>query len=107
MRSRPQRGLPIRDSPPFGGLLKATASGRGWLLKSSRRIPEVRLASETRKLLTSYLFPGNLRELEDLIRNALVKGAGAGEVLPFHLPIALMQQRQPPAPEEEAAAVAW
>jgi hypothetical protein len=29
---RPQRGLPVRVSPPFGGLLKATAYGRGWLL---------------------------------------------------------------------------
>jgi len=26
---RPQRGLPIRVSPPFGGLHQATASGRG------------------------------------------------------------------------------
>jgi hypothetical protein len=32
-RPRPQRGLPVRVSPPFGGLLKATASGRGRLLR--------------------------------------------------------------------------
>src|SRR5215813_1964249 len=29
---RPQRGLPVCVSPPFGGLLKATAFGRGRLL---------------------------------------------------------------------------
>jgi hypothetical protein len=31
-RPRPRRGLPVCASPPFGGLLKATASGRGPLL---------------------------------------------------------------------------
>src|SRR5262245_13380119 len=37
MTIRPPRGLPVRASPPFGGLLKATAYGRGWLLPAGLR----------------------------------------------------------------------
>jgi DNA-binding NtrC family response regulator len=64
-----------------------------------------RLARETRELLATYRFPGNVRELEHVIRHALVEANG--EILPFHLPVEVMHQRQPPVSEGEGAAVAW
>jgi DNA-binding NtrC family response regulator len=74
---------------------------------------QLRLAQETRMLLATFSFPGNVRELETTIRNALIQASrelvqeDCGELLPFHLPVESMEQRQPPPPEEEVAAIAW
>jgi len=65
--------------------------------------PNIRLARETRDLLVGYPFPGNVRELEDLIKQALLR-CTSGVILPFDLPVAIMEERQAPsadAPEPE------
>lgn len=54
---------------------------------------KVRLARETKELLGKYSFPGNVRELEDILRHALFECRGE-EVLPYHLPVKVMEERQ-------------
>lgn len=47
------------------------------------------MAAETRKILQSYPFPGNIRELQNLVKGSLIQSDG-GVVLPRHLPLANM-----------------
>ena len=54
---------------------------------------DLSVAIETRELLAGYPFPGNVRELEDLIKQALLRCDG-DLLLPFDLPVAIMNQRQ-------------
>lgn len=49
----------------------------------------IRLARETRTILRSYPFLGNVRELENLIRAALIECDG-DQILPRHLPLQSM-----------------
>jgi DNA-binding NtrC family response regulator len=49
----------------------------------------VRFARETLTILRSYTFPGNVRELENLIKAALIDCEG-GPILPQHLPLKSM-----------------
>jgi two-component system response regulator PilR (NtrC family) len=50
--------------------------------ESDKELPE--LASETLRLLVSYQYPGNIRELENIIQRAVVLGGSL--ILPEHLP---------------------
>jgi DNA-binding NtrC family response regulator len=50
------------------------------------------LAVEARMLLEHYPFPGNVRELEALLQDALAKCDGT-EILPYHLPLVVMAER--------------
>ena len=62
----------------------------------------LRLERETIAILESYSFPGNVRELEHIIKRA---GAAAdGEsILPVHLPGEIMLERESPAAEKQYA----
>jgi DNA-binding NtrC family response regulator len=51
--------------------------------------PHLGLARESRTILRSYPFPGNIRELENLIKAALINCEG-GQILPQHLPLQSM-----------------
>lgn len=47
---------------------------------------QVQLARETMTILRDYTFPGNIRELKNLINSALIACSG-GRMLPTHLPM--------------------
>jgi DNA-binding NtrC family response regulator len=67
----------------------------------------VELARETRELLRGYPFPGNVRELENLIKDALLRCPGT-EILPYHLPIEIMEARQVTAEgNENSEEIRW
>tara|TARA_B100000686_G_scaffold344253_1_gene426523 strand:+ start:1250 stop:2665 length:1416 start_codon:yes stop_codon:yes gene_type:complete len=51
----------------------------------SKNDRQLYLAPETEKALRRYTWPGNIRELENLIRRGIVL-AGSGPILPDHLP---------------------
>lgn len=53
---------------------------------------ELHLGREARCLLAEYPFPGNVRELEDIVRGAAI-GCDGDEILPYHLPIKSLSQR--------------
>lgn len=50
---------------------------------------QVRIARETLSILRSYTFPGNVRELENIIKGALIN-CGDSLLLPKHLPLSRM-----------------
>ena len=50
------------------------------------------LAKETWKLIAGYSFPGNVRELRDIIGYAVVECQDE-EILPYHLPLSIMAER--------------
>lgn len=54
---------------------------------------KVTLARETKQLLSSYDFPGNVRELENIVRHGLSECLG-NKLLPSHLPLQSMQERR-------------
>lgn len=53
--------------------------------------PPPELASETLRLLVSYWYPGNIRELENIIERATVLGGSL--ILPEHLPDSVFSSR--------------
>jgi DNA-binding NtrC family response regulator len=53
---------------------------------------KVRLARETRTLLSTYPFEGNVRELRSLIQHSIVQ-CSEDEILPYHLPVDIMHER--------------
>ncbi len=55
-------------------------------LNAYRDRRDVRLARETRTILRSYPFPGNVRELQNLVKSALIECEGE-VILPQHLPL--------------------
>ncbi|HEV2989857.1 MAG TPA: sigma-54 dependent transcriptional regulator [Candidatus Angelobacter sp.] len=58
-------------------------------LQAYRPENHVKLARETQTILRSYSFPGNIRELQNLVKGALIQSDG-NEVLPGHLPLQTM-----------------
>jgi DNA-binding NtrC family response regulator len=48
-------------------------------------IPQPVLSSEALKMLESYYFPGNVRELKNIIERALLKSSGESVIKPAHL----------------------
>lgn len=58
-------------------------------LTKYRRARNVRFARETLTILRSYPFPGNIRELENLVKSALIE-CNTEIVLPHHLPLQSM-----------------
>jgi DNA-binding NtrC family response regulator len=50
---------------------------------------QVRLARETLTILQSYAFPGNVRQLENIVKSALIQ-CDRELILPQHLPLTLM-----------------
>lgn len=66
-----------------------------------RILPQI--SPEAAQLLMSYNFPGNIRELENIIERALVLGGQA--ILPEHLPEEVLSAfRKQPATQKSAAA---
>ncbi len=55
----------------------------------SREDRSLRFARETLTILRSYPFPGNIRELQNLVKGAMIQSEGE-VVLPRHLPLANM-----------------
>ena len=51
----------------------------------------VRISREAMAILRSYSFPGNVRELENIVKGALVQSPGEW-ILPEHLPLARMER---------------
>jgi DNA-binding NtrC family response regulator len=50
---------------------------------------KIRLARESLTILRSYLFPGNIRELENIVKSAVIQ-CEAEAILPRHLPLPSM-----------------
>jgi two-component system response regulator AtoC len=73
-----------------------------FLRKHGGQSPTV-LAKETKQLLESYSFPGNIRELENILERALLLAEGQ-EILPSDLPLQVMRQRQQKPPTSEGPA---
>jgi two-component system, NtrC family, response regulator AtoC len=73
---------PLRDRPT-----EIVPLCEHFLKKASRR---PRLAAETVRILTAYEWPGNVRQLRNVIEQAVVLCDG-DEVLPEHLPLHEMQ----------------
>ena len=61
----------------------------------------VMLARETRSILQSYSFPGNIRELQNLVKGALIQSGGS-EILPRHLPLQTMGTFLGSMPDQES-----
>jgi DNA-binding NtrC family response regulator len=59
----------------------------------------VKLARETLTILRSYPFPGNIRELQNLVKGALIQSDG-NSLLPSHLPLANMAKFLQPSMED-------
>lgn len=64
---------------------------RYFLQAYSRMHHLLQFAPETLTILRSYPFPGNVRELENLVKGALIQ-ADSGMILPRHLPLATMNE---------------
>jgi DNA-binding NtrC family response regulator len=60
-----------------------------YFLEIARKGRPVRFARETLTILKSYPFPGNIRELENLVSSALIECEGE-LILPQHLPLKSM-----------------
>ncbi|HMV50213.1 MAG TPA: sigma-54 dependent transcriptional regulator [Blastocatellia bacterium] len=71
-------------------------------LDAYRNGRQIRFARETLTILRSYTFPGNIRELQNLVRGALIDCEG-DTILPRHLPlpnmVAFMTPDEEPEPE--------
>ena len=81
---------------------------RGFLTQACQDVnrPEVTISPEAMNLLMGYAWPGNIRELKNVIERAVVLCEGP-EILPDHLPLEKMQSSQDsPPPETDATAVA-
>ncbi|MBI5821363.1 MAG: sigma-54-dependent Fis family transcriptional regulator [Verrucomicrobia bacterium] len=53
----------------------------------------IRLTREARELLSRYAFPGNVRELEDIIKSAVIQSSGS-ELSLYCFPVDSMKERQ-------------
>lgn len=79
--------------PPLRARREDVVSLLSYFLSKYGRKRKLRLSLETQTLLDVYPFPGNVRELESIISNAVLQCDGE-EILPYHLPVAIMEQRQ-------------
>jgi DNA-binding NtrC family response regulator len=69
---------------------------------SSGKVP--RFSRESRSILGQYKFPGNVRELENLVLHCLSEiQNGDDEVLPYHLPVMIMTERTSASDLEETS----
>jgi DNA-binding NtrC family response regulator len=59
------------------------------------------ISEEAMKALCSHPWPGNVRELQHAVERAVLV-CDAEEILPEHLPPAVLREQAPPAPEGEA-----
>lgn len=73
-------------------------------LRQKTPTPVKRIAPETMRLLVRYPFPGNVRELRNVIERGLVFAFGE-EMLPEHLPMELLQPLPGAAPGIGGASV--
>jgi len=51
--------------------------------------PQIQMARETLTILRSYPYPGNIRELQNVVKSALIEAEGQ-TILPQHLPLETM-----------------
>lgn len=79
LRERPDDVLPIAE-----GLLTNFCQNVG--------LPPKNIAEETRRLLTAYDFPGNVRQLQNAMERAAVFSGAGGEILVEHLPEEIRQK---------------
>ncbi len=57
------------------------------------KIPPPSISDEAVKVCLDYNWPGNIRELENAMENAIVLGEGA-TILPEHLPFSMLKKKQ-------------
>lgn len=79
LRERRDDILPIAE-----GLLKRFCKTTG--------LPDKTINEETRKVLTAYSFPGNVRQLQNCMERAAVFSGAGDEIEPEHLPEEIKQQ---------------
>jgi DNA-binding NtrC family response regulator len=68
-------------------------------------LPEspVEVSSEALERLLAYAWPGNIREMRNVLERALIVGRGAGRLGPEHLPPELTRRATAPAREQHAS----
>ncbi|MBI4543797.1 MAG: sigma-54-dependent Fis family transcriptional regulator [Gemmatimonadetes bacterium] len=95
----PLRLPPLRERGPQD----IAELARRLLLDLRRRLGRGpgRFSAEALDLLTRYSWPGNIRELRNVLERVLLLGAGAEEVLPAHLPTELTSVAGPPGPDSD------
>ena len=74
-------------------------------LSEHRKDRPARFARETLTILRSYLFPGNVRELENIVSHASIACDG-DTILPQHLPLRSMGAFLPPEAPATLGAIA-
>ena len=89
---------------PPGGDRTVGAGVSGRRRRGGKRRPP-RLSSDALKALQAYDWPGNIRELRNMIERALVLSEGA-EIGPEHLPVEKLRLARPAAASPAAASVA-
>ena len=81
LRERHEDVIPIAE-----GLLERFCESAG--------LPEKTISEETRRILTAYDFPGNVRQLQNSVERAAVFSGAGDEIQPEHLPAEIRQQSE-------------
>jgi transcriptional regulator with PAS, ATPase and Fis domain len=66
-----------------------------------------RMSAEALEILTDYSWPGNIRELRNVIERAVLLSVDEGEILPEHLPLEKMRATFAATPSAPAPAHDW